>query len=335
MSIEGNVVIRTDSSREKGFGHIVRCCALASALSAKGFNISFITAGSGAAACKYIAGHGFPCSSISGNVSEHIEKMRGLSARHTILDSYAVNDRYRLELKKAGFRIAALDDIYEHYSHADAVINHNPSADKTRYKDFSGALFLGTRYCLINTAFARTAERKKTPATDKPRILVTMGGTDPKKQLWRIVGILDSVEADFEITVVTGFYVSGGRPKELRHKVEVIGDTEDMAGVMARCDAAITAGGVTCMELACMALPFLVFLTDKHQKENALAWSNGGVGIYAGDAASMSDGEIASAVAGFISAKDEWPRMGEAGKAMVDGQGAKRASDAIAGVLKR
>lgn len=331
------IAFRADGSKSIGFGHIVRSCVLASALEERGYETVFITSGTDETASGYITRRGFSLRRIPDEVNQnpaeqHVEFMRDCGARITVLDSYRVDDAYRARLKQNNIIVVAIDDVYSHYSHADLVINHNPSADARRYADFSGMLLPGAKYALIDPRFARSVRREPTAAA-APKLLVTMGGSDARDQTWRIVGILDTLEEDFSITVAAGFYEMTA-PKHYRREPELVRSSDNMASVIAGCDAAITAGGVTCMELACVGIPFLVFVTDPFQKDNARVYHEKGAGIFKGELRELSDDELCTSFMEFLSIKKEWQVMGSAGRQLVDGHGAQNCAEAIDRFLK-
>ncbi|MEE8483504.1 MAG: UDP-2,4-diacetamido-2,4,6-trideoxy-beta-L-altropyranose hydrolase [Nitrospinota bacterium] len=329
------IVFRADGSKKLGFGHLKRCAVLGKALKELGHEIFFLSAGADGAVESFFGAQGFTFKVVKASasretVTEHLTYMGSLGSSVTVLDSYGVDDAYRAALKDAGNVVIALDDVYSHYYHADMVINHNPSADSSRYADFGGKILAGPHYALIDPAFGGVS--RSGPSKAPPGILVTMGGTDAKNQTRRVLDLLDSVEEDFHITVLGGFYAGLPDVKRLSHPSDVISSTNEMPLLMGKCDAAITAGGVTCMELACAGLPFLLLVTDEFQLDNAKAYHDSCAGIFAGAASEISDEMLLNAIGEFVRNTERWSAMAENGRQLIGANGAKRAAAEISAI---
>ena len=333
------ILIRADGSKAIGFGHLVRCSNLAQELQKLGWEIKFLTAEPDAMVKRFFKTQNLDIVSVSAspekiNAETHLKVLNKFDAKITILDSYSIDDEYRLNLKKADIKVIAVDDVYSHYSHADIVINHNLSCDVSKYGDFKGSLLAGTEYALLRSEYGELKRRRRGKV---PNIMVVMGGSDNKNQRSRVVNILDKMRWDFTITFVSGFYaldkgVTGSGNKKLdlsnksgwSHECRFIGRTEDFPSLVSNCDAAITAGGVTTMELAAVGIPFMIIMTDKLQLENALAWKKSGCAMYAGDADKLNNYDIKTAMTEFLSNISNWSKMGNLGRRLVDGKGAAR-----------
>ncbi|MBI5179108.1 MAG: hypothetical protein HZA04_07595 [Nitrospinae bacterium] len=328
------VLIRADGSRKSGFGHLSRMAALSAAMERKGCRAVFITWGADDAVRGFLSSRGLafietPHAAGEDGARFHLKAMESCGAKLTILDSYQLDDPFRERLKEGGAVVAAVDDIYRHYSRADVVINHNPSADRARYADFSGRVLAGPQFALINQAFADCR-----PALS-PVVLVTLGGTDALAQTDRVLRLLDRVDEDFNILALAGSYSGGEVFSGLKHPLEIAPFTGDMPGLFSRCSAAITGGGITCMELACAGLPFLIVLTDEYQRENAETYARNGVAEYSGALWEKSDEELFASFSHFLSHPQAWGEMARKGRALVDGKGADRVAEELAALIPR
>jgi spore coat polysaccharide biosynthesis predicted glycosyltransferase SpsG len=279
------------------------------------------------------------------NAETHLKALDKFDTKITILDSYSIDDNYRLGLKNAGIMIVAIDDIYSHFSHADIVINHNLSSEISKYGNFKGTLLAGTQYALLRPEYGELKRKRRGKI---PTIMVVMGGSDNKNQRSRVVKILDKMRWDFTITFVSGFYAlekgvvgSGNKKLDLSdksgwsHKCRFIGRTDDFPSLVSDCDAAITAGGVTTMELAAVGIPFMIIMTDQLQLDNAKAWEKAGCAIFAGDADKLNNYDIKTAMTEFLSKQSKWSRMGNVGRRLVDGKGAARTAKKLDQLLAK
>lgn len=338
MAEKQTVIFRADGSKKYGFGHLMRSCVLAEELKKIGYEAHFISADADETVSSFLDNRNIKFDSIetsaSGNGAvRHLAIMRELGSSLAILDSYGVDDAYRLYLKENGIRIAVIDDLCAHYSHADMVINHNPSAEADRYGDFSGKLLLGPEYALIDSKYGELKEKMLN--VKELRIVVTLGGTDARNQTERILRLLDRLEEALHITVVAGYYSETGIPANMKHPCEVITRTDNMAGLIESCDAAVTAGGITCMEFACAGRPFLIVVTDEHQFENARKYHYAGAAVYAGRVWKKNDAELLSAFRSFFEETSKWKLMGYAGRKLIDGKGAERTAAEVSKLFKR
>ncbi len=317
------ILFRADGSKEIGFGHLVRSAVLAAAYREKGFEPLFVTAHADEAVENFFASRGLPFvkTPVPSGIDAaqiHLDIMRKSRACATVLDSYVLDDAFRYALKEGGAFIMAVDDLYTHHSRADIVINHNPSAVAARYVGFAGLKLIGPRYALIDPRLGAVRATKK---PEQPYLLVMLGGTDNLDQMGRVLMALDKVEGDFAITAVGGGYTGTAAALKLRRRNRLLSFTNELPELMASCDAAISAGGVTCMELAALGKPFLVLVTDRRQADNAAAYEARGCARRAGNAWEISDGGLAAAIASFIAHKEQWPAMGDAGRMLVNPRG--------------
>ncbi len=319
------ILFRADGSQKAGFGHLVRSSVLAHAFKAKGYEPLFLSYAPDEAVRGFLSARGFECIGTPHSAGEqgadfHAEAMDNTGASVSVLDSYKVDDAYRAKLKKHGAFIVAVDDIYAHFSHADAVINHNPSANPSRYSGFAGRLLHGSQYAMVGSSFSSC----RIAASAEPAILVVMGGTDALGGLGRVLGLLDKVDGNFSVKAVGGYYGQSGLPSAFTHHCEILPFTNDMPSLVSQCSAAITAGGITCMEFACAGLPFLTLLADEHQRSNAEAYAASGVAAYAGAMWEKDDAALLGSFGSFLSASDKWPTMSANGRRMIDGKGPER-----------
>jgi len=330
-SPKGKIVFRADGSKVIGFGQLVRSVALAQQFKKLGYDVLFLVTVIDKNVANFfdyrnIKFMGYAPPSLEKMVYNHLNVMEMFGAETTILDSKMITKTYRQGLKKGGAKIVAIDDKYRYCSDADAVINYNLNADASRYDQCGENLLTGPDYALVEKRFA---EVKWNCDIEEPNILIGMGGSDAQDQTDRVLRALDALDENFRITLLRGLYVEGPKPAGLRHKCEVFEGVCDVPEVVSDCDAAITAGGLTTMNLAAAGAPFLVLLTSARQQESSLAWEKAGVGIHGGVATEMSEQEISEAIKKFFAIKKNWREMGLKGRKIIDGNGAERAAIAL------
>jgi spore coat polysaccharide biosynthesis predicted glycosyltransferase SpsG len=107
----------------------------------------------------------------------------------------------------------------------------------------------------------------------------------------------------------------------------------DMPALMAWADAAITAGGSTCWETAFMGLPSLIVVVAANQTGVAGGLQSFGSAVNLGWHEGLTAIEIAAALDSLLQNADQRRWMGDAGRRLVNGQGARNAVAAIRELL--
>lgn len=191
-----NILIRADSSSEIGMGHIMRDLVLA-----KNYSEDTVVF-----ACRDLVGN--MIDRIPYNVhillfdtaEELIDLIRDRHIDWIVFDHYGIDDIYEKKVKaESGVSILSFDDTYQKH-HCDILLNHNISADATRYKGLvpeQCELRCGSLYTLIRDEFKVEKQIKREKLYD---IFIAMGGTDPTNIT---LGILKTLSDDVLICVVT------------------------------------------------------------------------------------------------------------------------------------
>ena len=140
---------------------------------------------------------------------------------------------------------------------------------------------LGPYYALLGPEYPQLHPLVP-PRTELQRVLLFFGGVDPSNFTGRALeALLDPAFANLAVDVVLGVQsphrqavadLVTRRPHSTLH-----GLLPSLAGLIARADLAIGAGGATTWERACLGLPSLVVAIAENQTETAEALVNGGL----------------------------------------------------------
>ena len=231
-------------------------------------------------------------------------------------------------------KLLVIDDLADRAHQADLLLDQNFFGEATEQR-YQGLLpphcrqLLGPHYALLGPEYAQLHPLVP-PRTELRRVLVFFGGVDPANLTGRALeALLDPALADLAVDVVLG------RQSPHRQAVEELvahrphttlhGPLPSLAGLIARADLAIGAGGATTWERACLGLPSLVVAIAANQLPFAQALDQTGHLQLLGDAASVSVERIRSALLARIAV----PFAGEAGSALTDGWGASRLAMAM------
>jgi UDP-2,4-diacetamido-2,4,6-trideoxy-beta-L-altropyranose hydrolase len=343
----GHLLIRADASTEMGAGHVMRCLALAQAWQEQEGEVTFVSALPGTLRDRLLAEglavHAPPAAIGSReDASQVIEAAQQIAPRCVVIDGYHFGAGYQKWLTEAGLRLLMLDDNghADHY-YADLVLNQNIHASECLYarREPATQLLLGTRYALLRREFwAWRGWQREIPDVAR-RVLVTMGGADPDNVTAKVLQALDQVDmAGLQVRVVVGpanphreALLAAARSG--RHAVELLANIASMPELMAWADAAVTAGGSTCWELAFMGAPSAIIVLADNQRAIAEGLDAAGAALNLGWHGCLSVESLASAMAGHLLGSASRASMAEVSRGLVDGAGVARVLGAISGEM--
>jgi len=196
-------------------------------------------------------------------------------------------------------------------------VNFYPPVPALDWSGYSGTVFCGWDWVVLGPAFAKAPPSRVKPA--RPRLLVTMGGADPRGFTGLALDALARVAGDFDIRVILGPAFDAPLPAG---DYEAVRAPRDMRGEMLRADLAVAAFGVTAFELAACATPgIFLCLSDDHAR-SARAFEDAGIGVIGALEPAALAAQITRALAMPAPAQ---PRL-------VDGRGSERIA---AEIIKR
>ncbi|MDD3896381.1 MAG: UDP-2,4-diacetamido-2,4,6-trideoxy-beta-L-altropyranose hydrolase [Candidatus Peribacteraceae bacterium] len=329
-----NLVIRTDAGTQIGAGHAMRCLALAQEWKAGSGMVEFLSKTLPDTIRKRIEEEGCTVRALSAepyteeDAVETAACATKTNAQWIVVDGYDFSASYQQSIKQNGHKLLFIDD-YGHAEHycADIVLNQNVYASEELYesREPETKLLLGTTFALLRKEFAQeTAEKEIAPAARK--ILVTLGGSDPENVTAKVIEAITSVKG-LAATIVVG----GVNPNIQRIQtdgdargMEIIVDATNMKRLMEWADIAISGGGTTCYELACVGLPALSIVLADNQRAVAEGMEESDAAVNLGWHADVSPKEISDALRKLLTDQVKRTTMSQAGKSLVDGHGAAR-----------
>jgi UDP-2,4-diacetamido-2,4,6-trideoxy-beta-L-altropyranose hydrolase len=334
-----NLVIRADAGTMIGNGHIMRCLALAHSWNCDTGPVTFIMAESSPFVENEISSKGFeiiPVKTKSGSHDDAIitaVRARERNACWIVADGYTFNSNFQNYLKKQGQRLLLIDDFVhaDHYS-ADVILNQNIYAHVSMYtkKAPYTQLLLGPDFALLRENFLSWIDWKRENPRHAKKILVTLGGSDPKNVTSRVMDALEMISTpSLEVKVV----ISGNNPEKDRlrkkvltsnHYMEIIEDAPNMPELMAWADIALSAGGSTNLELAFMGLPAITLNHAENQILNSQVLEKKGIVKNLGWYEQVHCDILSQTINHLINSMNDRKTMSEKGKKLVDGYGAKR-----------
>lgn len=274
----------------RGMGHVMRCLALAEALSLMGVNVFFISEGKDAQ--KIIKSKGFQAIPLNVRTSESrknafwygdkkeliqeikcVEKI--LSIRNdrmdlTIIDTYNASNQYFGMVKTHSDLVCYVDDLNAFHYDVDIILNGTFGAYALDYRWFHKTLLKGLDYLLLRKEFWNIPE--KAVNRNVKDILITTGGADPDNMSDKILDAIydDSQEINIHLIIGRGFHHISflqdkwGEKKNIKFYLF----PNEVAPIMLNCDLAVSAGGTTLYELGICQTPVMAFVYAKNQEKH-------------------------------------------------------------------
>jgi len=278
------------------------------------------------------------------NLGEDLEKTVKIIKENkpdaVVIDSYDIGENYLRRIKNTGALLVNIDDSAQLHFCSDVVVNQNINAKESHYSiEEHTKLLLGPKYALLRKEFGEKHKQNRTISSYPEHILITLGGADPKKQTLKVLIALENVSRDLIVTIVSGIHCLYKEEleslvKKSKHKITVKENAQNISDLMLKADLAISAGGTTTYELACLGLPNIVLVLADNQKRIAEEWSKQGISINLGECEKVKGQDISQAVESLLGDKGRRETMSKKGKEMVDGRGAERVIREICTVEK-
>ncbi|TNF12960.1 MAG: flagellin modification protein FlmD [Rhodobacteraceae bacterium] len=339
----GTVIFRCNVSAEVGIGQLMRCRELARDLLGLGVRSVLLgppdalrQPGDAALFADWVA---VPA---RGDTDEDFARVLGIckahATRHLVMDDYRTDAAHQARLRAAGLRWAQFYDASRPCRfHADLLINASPHERRADYLPWladparTRTLF-GPAYAVLRRDFSTVAPR----AEGRPvrRIFLGFGGgNDRGAVLLSLHALAGYLEPGVEICVVSGRL----NPQLPRIEAAVAGIANaelcvappDMAEVMRGCDLAVISGGTMSYEAAACGLPGVFIAVAPNQAHSCIGWQERIGAPYLGPVEKVSPAQLRRAVCALIRDDDTRLKMAAAGRALVDGKGARRINAAL------
>jgi spore coat polysaccharide biosynthesis predicted glycosyltransferase SpsG len=319
------VALRADGGTAVGLGHTRRCLALATAIAPWG-DCHLLLRGERAAA----AGAGVPVVTVGPDWDETLSAAQGLGAAALVVDSYAVAASNLRTARAAGLAVVAIDDSGRFPMPADLVVN--PALGPTAPAMPDGTVYLlGPRFALLAPDFADAAPR---PArAEVRRVLVALGGATRAALIGTVARAVYGALPGAALDVVVGPVGDGvdavRAAVEGLDRVTLRPSPPTLRPLMDAADLAVTAGGVTLLELAAVGLPAVGVSLAPNQDANLDGFAAAGAVTWAGRLGDAGLGDRIGAAVRDLAGPARRRAAAERARALVDGAGAGRVAAAL------
>lgn len=356
------IAFRADASVQIGTGHVMRCLTLANELRGRGHTCRFVcrdllghlsqTIGDAgfdltllpAPAADFKVGDNDPDHAAWAGVPWELDAEQTLAAVQDVdwlvVDHYAFDARWQKAAPCKGAKLVVIDDLADRAHVADLLLDQNLGRLSKDYDDLlpqKTERLIGPNYALLRPEFAALRETSLAGRTERGNtvktVLVSMGGVDLDNATGAILSVLGA-QLDLRVTVIMGANALAldliqAQAAASSGRVEVIVNTSDMAGLMAKADLAIGAAGGTSWERCALGLPTLVAVLADNQAEAAVALSTAGATIEIGSPkaskflAKLADALKRAQVPANLNA------LSGSAASVTDGRGVARVADAL------
>ena len=333
----GLALIRCDGGGQFGYGHVKRMVALARALrDREGIGATFAVNGT-CDALLPIRRAGFEAELTGNNTGKLSLLVEAKKPDFLLLDCREGPSRDELARLSGSVAVTAVvDDGSERRLAAD--IAYYPPVPQAERLDWSGshcAPRIGWQWSLLGLDTGTTRPK---PASPRPTLLVSMGGSDPLGLTMCAARALSRLDPIFRARFVIGPGMTD-REKvarvivKLKSNFETIEGADDLANEYASADFAVAAFGVTAYELASFGVPALYLCLTEDHALSASAFEYAGMGVSLGVAETVSDERIAKSVWAMLGDATRRREMRAAGLMTIDGVGASRVAADLVSVL--
>jgi len=267
------IYFRADGNTDIGFGHVIRCLALADMLKDH-FECIFATR----FVNKYIIEEiEKSCSSyikLKEGHNEHFDEFLACVFKEDIvvLDNYFFTTDYQKQIKSIECKLICIDDMHDKHYVADIVINHGPGLTEDQFSaEHYTKLCLGLDYALLRKPFLNIVQRKRTGVK---KCLVCIGGADKHNITSKILNLLEeNVNIDtVDVIIGSSFLFKTELENHIDYSEKEVNlysglSSNEMLDRMQSADFGIFPASSISLEAISVGLPFMVGYYVENQEE--------------------------------------------------------------------
>ena len=259
---------RFEASPVIGAGHAMRSSVIADALAEKGWDCQIVTL------------------QKSYDFIKNLERFKRVEPDDfynnpevcdlLVVDHYDLDDIYESHFRPFVKKILVIDDLADRKHDCDILLDQTYGRDAVDYRKLvpeTCEILAGSDYVLLRKDFINLrpkALEKRKNTTEVKRILVSLGGSDPKNFTLKALQMIK--ESDFKgaIDIVLGFSAPNiDSVKKYANSMDneyTIHTNADMPKLIYEADLAIGAAGTSVWERACLGLPQVLMVVADNQK---------------------------------------------------------------------
>jgi UDP-2,4-diacetamido-2,4,6-trideoxy-beta-L-altropyranose hydrolase len=310
-----------------GGGHALRCFTLAQALTERGAACGVALDADAARALLAFRPEGVE----DVGKGALLETARGFAADLVVIDDYGLGAEAETPLVEAGLRVAVIDDLADRPHRCELLIDASfgrAAGDYAGLVPAEATALTGPDYALLRPPFAaaRSAALTRRKGGFGHQALVSLGLTDVGAITAKVAQLLAGL---VPMTVALGSAAPSLETVQALPGVTVHVDARDMPSLISAADIGIGGGGVGVWERACLGLPSILLILADNQAAMAHALDGAGVVIAIDARQDGFEARLLAAVERLFSDVELRCRLSQTAARLCDGQGARRAAEAI------
>lgn len=330
MSAPIRILIRADAGTALGTGHFARASAVAEALSGAADADILLACNADAEALvpayfppgiKVLA---LPPDDTAADVTMQLLRGIGWTPEVVYLDHYGSVREWEASASACGAQLLVIDDL-DAAERADLIVRLHGGAGRAQ----DTIVLRGPAYIPLSPEVTAAARERVSQSGGRIRLNICFGGSDPTGETAKAleaVGALTQIDVDVVVgpgaKIDAALLAAADRmPHVTLHRSPT---QERLAGLMAKADLALGAGGVMLWERLCIGTPSLVIAAAANQRPQIDAMMAAGAIRFLGDHSNVTPAKIAQGIAGLAGNSAERAALAEAGRRLVDGRGAVR-----------
>lgn len=327
-------LLRSDGGAGIGLGHLTRSLALGEALADVGWRVVLATSSPPSEITSMAMAAAIDTHEITApaGTAGDARQLASLHPDLVIVDGYQFGHSFYIQLGQDGIRHAVIDDNVETAATSpEFVINQNPHAAGRMYSHLEPSeLLIGLRYALIRKDVRLARSRKVHKESESPKVLVSIGGSDPKRLTAPLISEMGHLGADLRIAIGPANDHDAAIRSEARStRHATVIDPEQYLAELAASDCAVLGAGGTVWEAAYLGVPTLALIVADNQAEPVRSAEMQGF-TNTIDGRTIDPVVAASrALAGMLDDPVRRADMADAGQRAIDGQGVRRVADAL------
>lgn len=334
------VLLRCDSSKAQGLGHVVRTMAVAEAALAAGWDVVFSGDVESAMGRELVEARCPVRYARPDSAEDLVQLAREAEADVVHIDTYAEQGEARALLNEAGILLSSMEDGPFGRRPADLAVDPSPAAE-TRYRPADGShrLLRGAAAIPIRGAIRALPTASPRPADaepGKPNMMIVMGGTDARDMTARCLGWWAQTGIPSRC-----FVVSAGRPEVPvalgeGQELEIVPPALDLPKLFPSMDLVLSGAGTTTWELAALGVPTALVQLVENQGDNYRFATSEGMAAGLGDASSgeLDEGLATAGLRQLLTDTESRERLSARSRELVDGAGADRIVAAWAEIIE-
>ena len=215
---KNTLFIRVDSSTKIGYGHFIRCMALADTLK-KNFEINFISRSLEGNLISNIQQKGFTVfrfysNSKKINIKNDAQKTIAIIRKYgnpknmLIVDNYELSKKWETYMKPYVYKLIVIDDLPNRSHNCDLLIDQNLHSKVNGL--YEGLIpskcikLIGPKFSMIRNEFRMIRKSAKPRTFPIKKLLVSFGGTDIEKQTIVVLNFIKKINMKINVDVVVG-----------------------------------------------------------------------------------------------------------------------------------